>query len=317
MSLRVIHSIDEFVAESKTGSSVTVGTFDGIHLGHQEILRRVLVKTDKDALDPVMVTFHPHPRQVVTPDKAPSLLTTIPEKKKVVHGFFRGTVLVLEFNNELKDMSAQQFVHRILLDKLQMKELVVGYDHAFGRDRGGTIVELKRLGEINDFGVEVVGPVMMGNEGVSSSRIRRCLRENSFQEALALLGHPFLIHGVVERGIGLGRKLGYPTANVAYESHKMLPSEGVYACRVEIGERKHSGMMFIGRNYFNPEERVTVEANLFDFDEDIYGQEITVIPTRFVRANQRFDSKQALVAQIGEDKKQIERIIQQEMRNVS
>jgi len=173
-------------------------------------------------------------------------------------------------------------------------------------------VELRKLGNELDFEVEVVGPVLIDGERVSSSAIRRMMQASDFADALKFLGHPYGIFGTVEKGIGLGRKLGYPTANVKYNPRKLLPVEGVYACRAQVGEERHDGMMFIGRNHFNPEARITVEANLFGFDEEIYGREVLVCPLRFVRPNRRFDSTDLLVEQIEQDKKHVMRIFQQE-----
>ena len=305
MTTTIVRGIGDYRPPSDRPTVVTVGTFDGIHLGHQEILRRVQDTARKLDYDPVLVTFHPHPRVVVTPGDAPLLLTTIEEKERFVQDFFEGTVLVLEFNRPLMNMSAEQYVRDILLSRLGMKKLVVGYDHAFGKNRSGTIVELKRLGESLAFDVEVIGPVTVADRRVSSSAIRRALRQGDFTTALTMLGHPYAIHGVVEKGIGLGRKLGYPTANIRHNSRKLLPAHGVYACRAHLGRARYEGMMFIGTNHFNPEQRTSVEANLFDFEGDLYGREILVCPTRFIRENRRFESADRLVDQIKRDKMEV------------
>lgn len=287
----------------------TLGTFDGIHRGHQEILCRVRDCAMRLDLDPVLVTFHPHPRVVVTPNDPPMLLTTIEEKTKFIPDFLDGHVLVLEFDDELRSWTADQFVKRVLVDTVGVKRVIVGYDHQFGRDRAGTIDVLRTLGGAYGFEVEVVPPVIVDNDPVSSSRIRRALTEGRFGEAVKLLGHEYAIYGVVERGIGLGRKLGYPTANVKYSSRKLLPTDGVYACWVEVAGESHCGMMFIGQNYFNPTARVTVEANIFDFDRDIYDEEIIVYPSRYIRENRKYDSTASLVRQIEKDKQHVLNIL--------
>ncbi len=312
MSFRIVHGLENYERLSDRAGVITVGTFDGIHAGHQEILRRVHGSGEPDAHESVLVTFHPHPRLIVSPESAPSLLTTIEEKERFLADYFQGTVLVLDFNKALMELSARRFVEDVLLARLGMSKLVVGYDHAFGKDRSGSIIELNRMGDELGFDVEVVGPVLVKGERVSSTIIRNKLLAGDFAGAITGLGHPYGICGPVERGIGLGRKLGYPTANVGYNPRKLLPPEGVYACRAEVGGKRHDGMMFIGRNHFNPEERITVEANLFNFDEDIYDQEMMVCPTRFLRPNIRFDSTEALVAQIKLDKEQVLQIFQQE-----
>jgi riboflavin kinase/FMN adenylyltransferase len=304
-----IRGIEEFKSTHENGAVATLGTFDGIHRGHQQILCRVRDYAMVNNLQPVLVTFHPHPRVVVSPKNTPMLLTTIEEKEKFIPDFLEGRVLVLEFNEELKNMSAEDFVKNILVDVVNVKRVIVGYDHHFGRDRSGNIEALKGFGEKYGFDVEVVPPVIVDDQPVSSSRIRRALESGEFNEAVRLLGHEYAIFGTVERGIGLGRRLGYPTANVKYSPRKLLPTEGVYACWVEVAGESKCGMMFIGQNHFNPVEKLTVEANLFDFDRDIYDEEIIVYPTRYVRANRRYDSTDALVAQIEHDKKKILNIL--------
>ena len=317
MSLEIVRGIEHFRRPSDRPVVVTIGTFDGIHLGHQEILRRVLDTADKSDSEPILVTFHPHPKTVVTPNDAPLLLTTIEEKERFLPHFFRGTVLILDFNAELRNLTAEEFVRDILIGRLGMSRLIIGYDHAFGKNRSGSIVELKKLGADMGFEVEVVGPVTIDDQRVSSSAIRRLLAAGNFRNAIEFLGHPYAIYGEVERGIGLGRKLGYPTANVRYNPRKLLPTEGVYACHVDVGDVKKDGMMFIGRNHFNPDKRVTVEANLFDFDEDIYGRGIIVCPTHYIRPNQRYDSTDDLVGQIKLDKKEVLSIFDKEKQDAN
>lgn len=287
----------------------TLGTFDGIHRGHQAILRRVKDSGQELGLNTVLITFDPHPRTVVTPNNVPPLLTTLEEKKKFIPCFFEGTVVLIAFDESIRNMTAEEFVETVVVRRLGARKLIVGHDHAFGKNRGGDITELRRLAGQFGFEVEVVQPVMYGGEPVSSSRIRRAMLENHYEEAIGLLGHEYAIFGTVERGIGLGRKLGYPTANVKYGDHKLLPPEGVYACFVLTGGYEYPGMMFIGQNRFNPAQRVTVEANIFEFDRDIYDEEITVYPTHFVRENRNYDSTAELVGQIAQDKISVLEII--------
>lgn len=288
---------------------VTVGTFDGIHLGHQAILRRLNELARETGLEPVVVTFYPHPRVLVTPQNYPLVLTTLDEKEHFLPCFHGGAVVVLEFNESLKEMSAERFAQEILVRQLNARKLIVGYDHAFGKNRGGGIADLKRIGGQVGFDVEVVEPVMVSGKPVSSSRIRAAMHEGHLREAVALLGHEYAIFGTVERGIGLGRKLGYPTANVNYGQDKLLPFPGVYACRVEVQSEKKMGMMFIGHNHFNAAKAVTVEANLFDFDRDIYDAEISVYPTHFIREGRKFASTGELTDQMANDKMNVLRII--------
>ena len=315
MTTTFIRGIENYVRSDDRPAIATVGTFDGIHRGHREIFNRVREQSLRENARAMLITFHPHPRVVVTPNSIPLLLTTIEEKEKFVPDFFEGKVLVLDFNHKMMNMPADQFVRDILIDRVGIKKLIVGYDHALGKNREGDIPFLRRMGDECGFEVEVVGPIMDDGNPVSSSRIRRALSGNRFEEAVRLLGHAYAIYGTVERGIGLGKKLGYPTANVRYSERKLLPYEGVYACRAQIGGEHKDGMMFIGRNHFNPDGGVSVEANLFAFERDIYDEEIVVYPYRWLRENQRFESKEALVEQIGKDKQAVLNILKEEKRD--
>jgi riboflavin kinase/FMN adenylyltransferase len=317
LTTEFIRGIENYTRSDDRPAIATVGTFDGIHRGHREIFNRVREQSIAEDTRAVLITFHPHPRVVVTPNSVPLLLTTVEEKTKFVPDFFDGKVLVLDFDRRMMAMPAEQFVSDILIDTVGIKKLIVGYDHALGRNREGDIPFLRRMGEKYGFEVEVVGPVMDDGNPISSSRIRRALTENRFEEAVRLLGHAYAIYGTVERGIGLGKKLGYPTANVRYSERKLLPHEGVYACRAQVGGEHKDGMMFIGRNHFNPAGGVSVEANLFDFDRDIYDEEMVVYPFRWIRENHRFESKEALVEQIGKDKEAVVNILKEEKRNAS
>lgn len=316
MSTTFVRGIENFTRSADRPVLATIGTFDGIHLGHQEILRRVRRTSEETGFESVLVTFHPHPRVLVSPDDVPLLLTTIEEKEKFIPDFFQGTVLVLDFDEKLMNLSPAEFVKDILVDKVGVNKLIVGYDHALGKNRSGTIPELKRLGRKHGFEVEVVGPVMVDNQAVSSSRIRRAMVENRYREALRLLGHDYAIYGTVAKGTGLGKKFGYPTANVRYNPRKLLPSHGVYACWVQVGNERKDGVMFIGRNHFNPVNHISVEANLFDFGRDIYNEEIIVYPTHYIRENRKYNSPEELARQITKDKENVLQILQKEREYV-
>ncbi len=306
MTTRFVRGLEHFERTSGERTVVTIGSFDGLHLGHMEILRRVHDEAARMGLQCVLVTFHPHPRQVVNPGQAPQLLTTVEEKEIFLPRHFDGDVVVLTFDERLKNLTAEEFVRSILVDRIGVKKLIVGYDHAFGRNRSGTVAELERLGKLLDYDVEVVGPVICDGHPVSSTRIRKALTDGkALEEGLHMLGHDYAIVGTVVRGMGLGRKLGYPTANVRYYDNKLLPEMGVYACRVQVAGLERAGMMFIGVNHFNPAESFTVEANLFDFDQDIYDERIIVYPTKYIRESRRFLTTDALVVQMGEDKKNV------------
>ncbi len=317
MSTRFVKGVENYTRTTDRPLVVTIGTFDGIHLGHQEILRRVRLVSKEGDFEPVLVTFHPHPRVLVTPENAPLLLTTIEEKEKFLPDYFAGTVVTLNFDEKLMNLTPEEFVKDILVDRIGAKKLIVGYDHAFGKNRSGTLAELKRLGQVYDFDVQVVGPVLVDDQAVSSSRIRRAMIESRYPDALRLLGHDYAIMGTVEKGIGLGMKLGYPTANVRYNPCKLLPAHGVYTCRAQIGRERFAGVTFIGRNHFNPVSHISVEANLFNFDRDIYNKEMTVFPIHYIRENRKYGSTEELAKQIEKDKEHAMQLLEREKQHVN
>jgi riboflavin kinase / FMN adenylyltransferase len=317
LSQRILRGIDSIARLGQAERVVTIGTFDGVHLGHQTILAKLVEQVQKNKLQPIVVTFDPHPRTLTSPGEMPSLLTTLDERTALISKYFDGDILVLEFNRELMNMPADQFAKVILSDSLGAKSLIVGSDHAFGKDRSGHPQELTEFGKRLGFSVTIVEPATHDGKPISSTRIRKALLAGDLALASAMLGHSYPISGIVERGLGLGRKLGYPTANLHVESMKLLPPQGVYSCCADLDGRKLRGMMFIGDNYLNPERRITVEANLFDFDEDIYDSVLTVYPGFHVRANRRFQSIEDLVAQISEDKRIIMNRMIEEKQYVS
>jgi len=317
LTTHFIRGLDYFGLKGNNGTIATVGTFDGIHLGHQAIFRRVREESVRTGCESVLVTFHPHPKVVVSPDNIPMLLTTIEEKEKFVPDYFDGQVLVLEFNEQLMNMTSEDFVKEILIDKINIKKLIVGYDHAFGKSRSGNIDQLRKLGEKYGFEMEVVEPIIVDGEPVSSTRIRKAMLKNRYPEAIQLLGHEYAISGKIEKGISLGKKIGFPTANIGYSGRKLLPPEGVYACWIQIDNEEKNGMMFIGQNHFNPKARLTIEVNLFDFDRDIYDREIIVFPTTFIRENRKFKTTDDLVKQLNIDKNNILKILNKGVKDVN
>lgn len=260
-------------------------------------------------LPPVAITFHPHPRTLVTPDDPPLLLTSPEEKTDILRENFDGSVVFLKFDEKLRQMTAEEFARRFLLDIFKIKALVVGYDHSFGRDRSGSIDILRKIGEKEDFEVIVVQPVLHKDMPISSSRIRRLILAGEWKEAGYMMGRPYPIRGEVVRGMGRGKELGWPTANIDWSDRKLLPAQGVYSCTARVKDRMYRGMMFIGVNMLNPAKKLSVEANLFDFDEDIYGEVVTLYPQWYIRDNQKFDSVEKLSAKIADDKDEILRLL--------
>ncbi|MEZ5359231.1 MAG: bifunctional riboflavin kinase/FAD synthetase [Candidatus Zixiibacteriota bacterium] len=309
MSLTVYRSAEEYVREDGRPCVATLGTFDGFHLGHASIFNRLCQLGESLDMPAVVITFHPHPRVVVTPQNPPLLLTTPEEKVAILESRFCGSLVILTFDDALRQMTAEEFIQKVLIDKFRIHTLIVGYDHSFGKDRSGTIEHLKEVAGRKKFDLEVIGPVTYKDMPISSSRIRRAIDNGEWKDAIAMMGHPYPIHGRVVRGLGKGKNLGWPTINLDWSERKLLPRQGVYSCTASVEGERHRGMMFIGVNMFNPEKSVSVEANLFDFDRDLYDKEVTLCPYHFIRENRKFDSAEALSRQIAKDKEEIEKLL--------
>jgi len=281
---------------------VTLGTFDGFHRGHALIFERLKAKARAMNLPAVAITFHPHPRVLVTPDDPPLLLTTPEEKIELLDRHFDGTLVFLRFDDHLRKMTAEEFAGQVLVQQFGVTALVVGFNHSFGHRRSGNIDNLEEIGRREGFSLEVVEPVTYKDTPISSSRIRKAIKNVDWEDVIAMLGHPYPIHGKVVKGLGRGKKLGWPTVNIEWADRKLLPAEGVYSCRAQVNGDYYGGMMFLGINMFNPDKEVSVEANLFGFDRDIYGEDITLYPWHFIRNNRHFDSANGLSKQIADDK---------------
>jgi len=306
----VYQSVEEYAAANAAPCVATVGTFDGFHRGHASIFERLTSRAADMGRPAAAITFHPHPRVVVTPDDPPLLLTTPEEKIDILRDVFDGALVFLPFDDRLRRMTADQFIREILLDRFHIQALVAGYNHSFGHQRFGTADQLADLGAEAGFAVEVVTPVTYQDMPISSSRIRRVIKGGEWEDALQMLGHPYPIRGRVVKGIGKGRQLlGWPTINLSWSERKLLPPAGVYACTAAVGEKQYRGMMFIGVNMLNPQQVVSVEAHLFDFNGDLYGAEVTLYPSHFIRPNIRFATPEELSRQIAHDKETVLKLI--------
>ena len=281
---------------------VTVGTFDGVHLGHWSVLEEIGARAAAREGRSVLVTFDPHPLRIVRPEAAPKLLTTLDEKKVVLAGSRLDYVVFLAFTPELREYSPRRFVTEILLARLGMSELVIGYDHGFGRGRSGDVNTLRDIGAECGFAVDVVEAVHSGPGAISSSSIRRALAEGRVADANRGLGRPYLLTGTVVPGDGRGRELGFPTANLRVgDADKLIPAEGIYACRATVPAGRFMGALHIGPRPTFPGTGAAVEVFLLDFDGELYGQEIRLELIERLRSVEAFATAGALAEQMQVD----------------
>ena len=286
-----------------TGTVVTVGTFDGVHRGHQDVLRRLAARAKQAGLRSALVTFAGHPLELLRPDQAPLQLTPGREKLEALAPTGLDYVAVLPFTPALAALEADAFVDRVLIDRLRMRALLVGHDHGFGRGRSGHADTLQALGAERGFDVEVIEPVRVeGGATASSSAVRRAVESGDLAQAAVLLGRDYGLLGTVVHGERRGRLLGFPTLNVVPpEPRKLFPPDGVYAVRVQTPSGAFGGMLNLGgRPTFGDEAR-SLEAHLFDADGDWYGRTVRLDFVRRLRDVQRYPSVDALVAQLHED----------------
>ena len=285
------------------GSVVTVGTFDGVHLGHRDILRHLTERARERGCPPVLVTFRPHPLEVVNPSAAPMLLTPGDEQLDALTDSGPLLVAVLPFTPPLARMTAEEFVTRLLLERYHMRELIIGYDHGLGRGRQGDAAMLTQLGKTRGFGVQVVPPTLdRVGVPISSSAIRTSIAHGDLDRAANALGRPYLFRGVVVPGEQRGRRLGYPTLNIELlPGRKLLPPEGVYAVRAQSARGTFDGMMNLGSRPTFGDLDSSVEVHLFDVSGDWYGESVSISLIRRLRDTVRFESVDALVAQLARD----------------
>ena len=283
---------------------VTVGTFDGVHRGHWEVLQEIRRRARATGGRSILVTFHPHPLRVVRPEVAPPLLTTLNEKREILAESGLEYVVFVPFTRTLQHYPARRFVEEILLGRIGMDELVIGYDHGFGKDREGSVDTLRKIGRETGFGVDVVEAFEFDGGAVSSSRIRGLLAEGNVAAAARLLARPYSLGGVVVRGERKGRELGYPTANIEVgDPEKMLPAEGVYAAWGRVRRRRVPGLLHVGPRPTFPGFAPTIELHLLDWDGDIYGDHVRVEVVERIRGIGHFASAEALVEAIREDER--------------
>lgn len=297
--MKIIKSLSDI--DIKSDTVLTVGSFDGIHLGHQQILDELNRQASDCECIPSLVTFHPHPKQVL--GNRVELLTPLQEKLQILEKLGLAMVIVIPFTVEFSKMEYQDFVQEILIKKIHMKKMVVGYDHAFGRNRQGDPLHLKELGEKLGFSLTVIEPHVIGNELISSSRIREFLHLTEMEKVKELLGRPYSLMGIVEKGENRGAGLGYPTANIQLlQEEKLIPQRGVYAVDIMMAGKDYKGMMNIGHRPTFNFDPLTLEVHIFNFSGLIYGSTIEILFKKYIREEKKFSTTQKLKEQILKDK---------------
>ncbi|MFI5253036.1 MAG: riboflavin biosynthesis protein RibF [Bacteroidota bacterium] len=300
--MQISHDVNEILFNRE--SIVTVGTFDGVHLGHQAILNEVVRRSKLYGARSVLVTFDPHPREVV--GRGPvEYLTTVPERLHKIEHFGLDEALVINFTFEFSRLGPREF-YQLLSTHIGLREVIVGYDHMFGKDRTGGIEELEKIGSMIGFTATRVEPVLLRDKVISSSVIRRMLNAGDVTTSIQLLGEPYSLTGLVIKGDSRGKGLGFPTANLnVIEPKKLVPPIGVYAVIVRYQEKKYFGMMNIGvRPTFTQNQDRVLEVHMFDFNENIYHKELQIQFLKYIRPEKKYSSRDELVIQLQADRKE-------------
>lgn len=295
--MKVFRNIESAAEFMRGGSAVTIGSFDGIHVGHQSIIAELTKSARQNDLKSVLVTFDPHPQKVVSTRDVPPLLTNTSEKLRLLEQQNLDAVVVIHFTREVAAVEAREFLEKYLLGNLACRYLVIGMNHAFGHNREGNVEFLRKNATQYGYQLKALEPVLFDSRAVSSMRIRREIASGAFASALAMLGHELEFEGTVVHGKGLGKRLGFPTINIKLLPEKIVPPPGVYAAYNIVGTQRRYGMMYVG----DQRQEFALEVNLFDFEGDLYGSTVSVFPTAFIRGSIPFSDSQSLVTQIAHD----------------
>ncbi len=308
--MKVIHNIAEFNPNKKV--VVTQGTFDGVHFGHQKILKQVVKEAKKIGGVSVLLTFYPHPRLVLYPDDNDlKLLMTIEEKAERIEELGLDYLIILPFTKALSRLTAFEFARSILVEKLKIYKLIIGYDHRFGRNREGGLEEMKRFAAVFNFDLEEIPAQDIEQSTVSSTKIRKALLTGDVGIASAFLGKRYSLKGTVVQGLQQGKDIGYPTANIRINSsYKLIPKNGVYAVYILVGSNKYDGMLNIGDNPTFNDKDWSIEVHIFDFEKDIYKEEIVVELVARTRGEIKFRNKEELINKLAEDEVEIRELLE-------
>jgi riboflavin kinase/FMN adenylyltransferase len=298
--LKIFQKTSSFSSEEKT--FVTIGTFDGVHFGHQKIIEKLVSEAKKAKKKSVLLTFFPHPRMVLQKDASIELINTIEERATLLEKTGLDYLIIHPFSREFSRTTALEFVRDILVNQLNISKLIIGYDHHFGKNREGNITQLTEYSHLYDFKVEEIPAQDIDDVSVSSTKIRRALHSGNLKTANNYLGYNFMLNGNVVNGKKLGGKIGYPTANIdVKETYKLIPKTGVYVVKSLIAEEIVFGMMNIGNRPTINGNHQTIEVHFFDFNKNLYHQNLTIELLYFLRDEQKFDSLELLIDQLKKD----------------
>jgi riboflavin kinase/FMN adenylyltransferase len=300
--LKIYNHFSEF--KKLENAVVTIGTFDGVHFGHQKILKRLCELAKATGGESVILTFFPHPRLIIDPENQQlKMINTVEEKAKILANLGVDHLIITPFTRDFSNLSPAEYIKQILIDTIGVKNIIVGYDHRFGKDRQGGMSDLQEFAGIYGFAIEEIPEQDINDVAVSSTKVRTALLEGDVALAASYLGYNFSIHGRVIKGDKIGRTIGFPTANIfVEETYKLIPSDGIYAVTVELNAVVYKGMAYIGqRPTINGMTR-NIEVNIFDFSQEIYGQLITMNFLKFLRHDVKFTGLEALKDQLHDDK---------------
>jgi len=312
--MNVVNGIKNYKANSK--SILTIGTFDGVHLGHQKIITSLVTKAKQKSLQANILTFFPHPRMVLQKESNLKLIDTLEEKQNLLSELGIDNLIIQPFSKEFSKLTAIEFTRDVLVNELGMSALMIGYDHRFGKNREASVEDLITYGQSYNFEVTVIPAQDISSITVSSTKIRDAIKISNFKKVNQFLGRPYELNGKVIKGNGVGRTIKYPTANIEIkEIYKLIPPKGVYLVKIYLGENEFSGMMNIGNRPTINGLNQTIEVYIFDFNKDIYGKNLKVCFLKKIRKEKKFDSLPSLKSQLKKDEENCKRILAEHSEN--
>ena len=289
--------------------ALTLGMFDGVHLGHVSIINQLKKSAQEKKLIPAILSFWPHPRKILNPNEEIKLLTTLEEKLMLLDKMGIEKIFLQTFDENFRNLSGEDFVHQILLEKLHVEHLVIGHDHTFGKNKSGNFELLIRMSKKYNFGIQQLNALQIDQLNVSSTKIRKALENGHIREANKMLGYSYFVSGEVIKGSQLGRNIGFPTANIQVDSTKLLPKIAAYIVKVKVEEKYYFGMLNIGLRPTVDGKKLQTEVFILDFNQNIYGKTITLEFIDFLRNEKKFNSLEELKAQLERDKETLQNYI--------